>query len=201
MLWWLAVLSQRAMSLQLKRLAGSPGRRRAGRPHIPDSSLRWVHTKVMSLQQAWAAASRLPARVNTACALRALSLRLTTEMFLHHREAVSKAAVTSPPTCRLVNESTHSWFGTKLQTRAVSLSADFRNLQNRGGRAVRVHGCRPQTAELLLYCCSDLQTYVVNHITRLSPVCERLTFLQTTEASEVDMCSKRFTNTITLNAY
>lgn len=42
----LAVLSQRALSLQLRRLAGSPGRL------IPDSFRRWVHSKVMPFRQA-----------------------------------------------------------------------------------------------------------------------------------------------------
>lgn len=88
MLWLLAVVSQRAMSLQLRRLAGSPGRCVAGQPRFwltPQLSAQQgyvipagTHTVEEQLLPGGIAASSAPVWMITAYALYAVSVSVFT---------------------------------------------------------------------------------------------------------------------------
>lgn len=116
-LWLLAVLSQRAVSLQLRRLAGSPGRCVAGRLHpwlipLPSAQQGYVIPAgirtVEELLLPGCITASLPLFGWRQLILSMRSLCLAVELMSHHCEAVSKATATSLSTCHTVNESIHS---------------------------------------------------------------------------------------------
>lgn len=101
MLGLLAVLSQQVMSLQLRRLAGSPGRCLAGWHHASaECTARLCHSS-RHIHHRGVASARLhhsipaPVWMNTAYPLHSLTFCLTIELLSHHPEAVSQAAVAS----------------------------------------------------------------------------------------------------------